>query len=532
MAMPARTTETIDDLVVIERLDGDRWTPRRWAARALLCAWVVTPIAVSFLVTAAAASVLGRPAAIAWQVAWFIGLTIFASAIVYGVQRCVRALVPLAALLCLDLAFPGRAPKRFRIALRAGNPREVLRRLDRTHANTLPDEAAGLLLELIGALSQHDRALRGHSERVRAYSELVAEELGLDEGARQGLRWAGLLHDVGKLTVAAEILNKTEQLTEEEWETIRTHPQAGANLCAALTPWLGEWGLGVLDHHERWEGGGYPRGLVGEEISLAGRVVAVTDAFDVMTSARSYQAPRPVEEAREELVRCQGTQFDPVVVRAFLLVDIPQLRALAGGLLAGLAAGLQRRSPAASAVLARVGTAACVACVAGLLVPVGPTSEEGGGGGPGPGGVATAPSVGHGPDGSDGAADGASLPSGGRFLGSLPRRGFGSGLPGLPSWSDDGAHPGDGLPGGPGDPGGPGGAGDPDGPDGEDPGLTPNPDDDGVALIVDPAAGSVELDGLGAPGAPPLPVVRAPVAGAAVCGAAQVCQPIVIPLPF
>src|SRR5205807_10372018 len=171
------------------------------------------------------------------------------------------------------------------------------------------------------ALTAHDRRTRGHSERVRALSELIAEELHLAPEERDRLRWASLLHDCGKVTVDSRILNKPGPLDEEEWAIMRRHPEEGARIAFPLRDWLGEWSLAIAQHHERWDGHGYPRGLTGEEISLAARIVAVADAFDVMTSARSYQGPMSTAAARTELTAMAGAQFDPAVVRAFLLVS-------------------------------------------------------------------------------------------------------------------------------------------------------------------------------------------------------------------
>ena len=142
---------------------------------------------------------------------------------------------------------------------------------------------------LVGALNSHDRLTRGHSERVRAYTKMIAEELKLEPDEIDLLHWAGLLHDIGKLEVPAEILNKPSQPTEEEWEILRTHPEAGMRLVAPLREWLGEWGDAVGQHHERWDGKGYPNGLAETDISFAARIVSVADVFDVITSVRSYK---------------------------------------------------------------------------------------------------------------------------------------------------------------------------------------------------------------------------------------------------
>ena len=137
----------------------------------------------------------------------------------------------------------------------------------------------------------HDRLTRGHSERVRAYTHMVGEELKITGAALDHLRWSALLHDIGKLLVSAEILNKPGKLTDTEFEAIKQHPQFGRELVQPLVGWLGDSARAVWEHHERWDGQGYPSGLSGTDISLAGRIVAVTDAFDVMTSVAVVQGP-------------------------------------------------------------------------------------------------------------------------------------------------------------------------------------------------------------------------------------------------
>ncbi len=142
--------------------------------------------------------------------------------------------------------------------------------------------------------------------------------------------WASLLHDIGKLTIASGLLNKPAKPTEEEWAELRRHPLAGAELASPLLDWLGEWGDVIVQHHEMYDGSGYPYGLQGEQISYGARIVSVADAFDVMTAARAYRRPVSRAAARRELVRCSGNQFDPAVVRAMISVSAPRLRRAQG----------------------------------------------------------------------------------------------------------------------------------------------------------------------------------------------------------
>src|SRR5436309_3021757 len=130
-----------------------------------------------------------------------------------------------------------------------------------------PARAARQILGLVAALSAHDRKTRGHSERVRAYTDMLAGELDLGDEDRDRLRWAALLHDIGKLRVPGRILNKAGKPDRFERERLQAHPAAGAAIAEPLLPWLGRWAATIVQHHERFDGQGYPAGLEGEEIS-------------------------------------------------------------------------------------------------------------------------------------------------------------------------------------------------------------------------------------------------------------------------
>ena len=243
-------------------------------------------------------------------------------------ERLGKRFLPLAMLFRLSLVFPDRAPSRFAMARGAGNVRVLETRIREARENGVdptPARAAKQILSLVAALSAHDRKTRGHSERVRAFTDLVATQLRMPEDDRDRLRWAALLHDIGKLRVPAKVLNKPGRPEPHEWETLKGHPAAGARLAAPLLAWLGPCGAAIEQHHERFDGDGYPRGLAGDEISLAARVVAVADSFEVMTAARSYKKPMSVPAARRELAACAGGQFDPAIVRAFLNVSLGRL---------------------------------------------------------------------------------------------------------------------------------------------------------------------------------------------------------------
>lgn len=239
-------------------------------------------------------------------------------------KRASDRFAPLSALLKLSLVFPDTAPSRFGLALRMGSTKSMSSKIP-----TLDDDigvAARQAIELVVQLGRHERKTRGHVERVRAYGELIGTELGITGEELDKLRWGLLLHDVGKLHVPAEILSKEGAPTDEEWRVLRRHPANGAVMLEPLRPWLGEWIEAAGSHHEKWSGGGYPAGLSGTQIPLIGRICAVADAYDVITSNRSYKKACSHDDAREEMVRSAGTHFDPDVVRAMLRVGFKRAK--------------------------------------------------------------------------------------------------------------------------------------------------------------------------------------------------------------
>ncbi|GAA4818190.1 HD-GYP domain-containing protein [Streptomyces ziwulingensis] len=170
---------------------------------------------------------------------------------------------------------------------------------------------------LVHAVDIKDGYTRGHSERVGHASMMIARELGMDDERVETLRFAGILHDVGKLGVPTRLLRKDGPLTPEERRVIELHPEYGHEMVRGIR-FLGEARAAVLHHHERLDGSGYPYGLAGAQIPESARVVAVADAFDAMTSNRSYRRARPVPAALTELRRCAGAQFDPRMVAALV----------------------------------------------------------------------------------------------------------------------------------------------------------------------------------------------------------------------
>ena len=170
---------------------------------------------------------------------------------------------------------------------------------------------------LMAAVETKDLYTRGHSERVSAASVLVARAIGMREDRVGSLRYAGMLHDVGKLGVPTRVLQKSGGLTEAEFAAIQRHPMQGLEIVREIE-FLDEANAGIMHHHERIDGLGYPMGLAGDRIPEFARVIAVADAFDSMTTTRSYRGARTLEAAVAELRRCAGTQFDPAMVEALV----------------------------------------------------------------------------------------------------------------------------------------------------------------------------------------------------------------------
>ncbi|MBA2752217.1 MAG: HD domain-containing protein [Actinobacteria bacterium] len=306
-----------------------RWVGHPWRAVLVRIVVLVVPLVAAVTSATIASRMLPAPAGAIGTALWWSGIIAASTLTLVLVERQARRLLPLATLYKLTLLFPDRAPSRFGVALRAGTVRNLEERLAQGRREGVgrdPSQAAANTLVLVAALSRHDRRTRGHSERVRGFTDLIAEEMRLPPPEGDRLRWAALLHDIGKVRIRPEILNKAGSLNAQEWAIIHRHPIDGARMAAPLRPWLGPWMDAIEQHHERWDGGGYPRGLSGAAIATSARIVAVADAFEVMTAPRSYRRPLGPAAARDELARCAGSHFDPAVVRAFLNVSIGRLR--------------------------------------------------------------------------------------------------------------------------------------------------------------------------------------------------------------
>jgi putative nucleotidyltransferase with HDIG domain len=174
---------------------------------------------------------------------------------------------------------------------------------------------------LLGSVIDADDGYTGyHSRGVVELAVAVADQLDLGDRSRQLTEFAALLHDVGKIKVPKEIINKPGPLTPDEWDVVRRHPGDGADMLNGVGGFLAEVGDIVRHHHERWDGDGYPEGLKGDEIPVIARIVAACDAFSAITTDRAYRRGRPIADAIEELRRSAGTQFDPAVIDALCRV--------------------------------------------------------------------------------------------------------------------------------------------------------------------------------------------------------------------
>jgi HD-GYP domain-containing protein (c-di-GMP phosphodiesterase class II) len=168
-----------------------------------------------------------------------------------------------------------------------------------------------------GALDLRDNETAGHSQRVTRYSLEIGQAMGCSEEELGELALGASLHDIGKIGIPDAILLKPGKLTPEETEIMRRHVNISYDLVSQHL-FLSHAAQMVLTHHESYDGSGYPQGLIGKEIPLGARIFAVADTMDAMTSDRPYRAALPYQVAREEIVRCSGSQFDPDVVQAFL----------------------------------------------------------------------------------------------------------------------------------------------------------------------------------------------------------------------
>jgi HD-GYP domain-containing protein (c-di-GMP phosphodiesterase class II) len=183
--------------------------------------------------------------------------------------------------------------------------------------------AAAALESLLKAIDANDPETGAHVRRVASYALILADAAGLDEHEKRSVERVALFHDIGKIHEALfDLIHDASELTPEERKAIATHPQRGADVLAPLCGFYPDLPSGVLSHHERWDGTGYPRRLKGRRIPLSARVVSIADTFDAITHSRRYSAGRSVEKAGEVILEGRGTQFDPELVDLFVFPPV------------------------------------------------------------------------------------------------------------------------------------------------------------------------------------------------------------------
>ena len=187
-----------------------------------------------------------------------------------------------------------------------------------------------VLESLVAALDYRDADTVSHSLRVSLFARRIAREMAIDEAATAVIEHAALLHDIGKIGVRDRVLHKPGPLSPEERTEINRHPELGWALLQRVD-WLKAASIIVLQHHEMWDGRGYPNGLRAEEIEIGARIFQVVDSLDAITSQRTYQPTRSFAEANEEIHRCRGTQFDPNVVDAFAAIHVEEWEEIRAG---------------------------------------------------------------------------------------------------------------------------------------------------------------------------------------------------------
>jgi ribonuclease P protein subunit RPR2 len=216
----------------------------------------------------------------------------------------------------------------------------ALYRTDKIHRQELQAASAQLrdtCIATMKALAQvveaKDTTTRGHLERTQLYGMTLAAKIDPQMAARPELAFGFFLHDIGKVGIPERVLCKPSRLTDAEWQVMRSHPIIGADIVRPIPFLAGAIDI-IMSHHERFDGGGYPMGLKGEQIPVEARIFAVVDAFDAMTSDRPYRQALEMDDALERIAQAAGTQFDPYVVDAFLqLADDGQIGLLPGRLI-------------------------------------------------------------------------------------------------------------------------------------------------------------------------------------------------------
>ena len=198
----------------------------------------------------------------------------------------------------------------------SGNLKDLTTELD-SYISGIKTLTVEVMRALAKTIDAKDKYTNGHSSRVAIYSRMLAKKMGLSREDQENIYYMGLLHDIGKIGVPNEIINKTSRLTDEEYDVIKTHPVLGYEILSELSS-RPDLTIGARWHHERYDGKGYPDGLAGEDIPFLARIIAVADSYDAMTSTRSYRSYLPQDVVRGEIEKNLGTQFDPEIGKVML----------------------------------------------------------------------------------------------------------------------------------------------------------------------------------------------------------------------
>ncbi len=211
-------------------------------------------------------------------------------------------------------------PEELKIAVESGINKYSMASNNKVFYKELRELFYKTIRAISNALDTKDSYTNGHSLRVTLYSMILARELNLDDAYMEDIEIAGLLHDIGKIAMPKSILCKNGKLTDEEFLVMKSHPVRGEKIVINIKKlqMISEW---IKSHHEKWDGTGYPDGLKGTQIPLAGRIIALADTYDAMTSTRPYRTALSHEIAINEINRCAGTQFDPELAKLFVSIS-------------------------------------------------------------------------------------------------------------------------------------------------------------------------------------------------------------------